>query len=568
MDKADYQLGITKVFFRAGKLAFLDALTGSEYKELAPDIANKVRVWLIKKRWRRHTIAVVAFLKLQRFLADLRLVREFLAAARFMTLMANRPMLSVKRARQIRIRNASIRMQARARALIFGARYHQLQWATRLVERTYRGHMARKRNGGRLAEIRTRRKEEEAARRQAAEEERKVRDKEEMERIREMARQGGGAPLSTQSAARYNSKNRPAKDSSSVAASTGSAPGSTVVLSDELESRLRKLEELANQVPGLRNRVAQLEDELAHTKQQLEKRGVVDKQDSSRALRERSRSMQPGAASSMQPAVAAANAGRARRQSTVGTGKSSWGMSVFDLLGISQAPGGQLAAAPSAAPPSTTKPRRESLSGRPQQVKLDKTPTETLSGLEVSIKQIGKHFAQAEVAGSTVKVEDLGNDRKNKDIAVLVRGQLCTALSRVLLHGFKSYKLIGRYHIWDFVQESCEATTKRLDGGAKSDAERTLLAAVVAINSHDGMANNPNIKFRSFVCCGLNDLLLHEWVRVLTVDKETMIKFYENWAFVNTSAEALPQLIDALQPLSTHVYDLSLDYELTRWDLH
>ena len=55
LDKNDYQLGITKVFFRAGKLAFLDELTGSEYKELAPDIANKVRqrsptLWLIKNR--------------------------------------------------------------------------------------------------------------------------------------------------------------------------------------------------------------------------------------------------------------------------------------------------------------------------------------------------------------------------------------------------------------------------------------------------------------------------------------------------------------------------------------
>ena len=55
LDKNDYQLGITKVFFRAGKLAFLDELTGSEYKELAPDIANKVRIWLIKNR-RSHAV--------------------------------------------------------------------------------------------------------------------------------------------------------------------------------------------------------------------------------------------------------------------------------------------------------------------------------------------------------------------------------------------------------------------------------------------------------------------------------------------------------------------------------
>ena len=75
LEKTDYQLGITKVFFRAGKLAFLDELTGSEYKELDPDIANRVRVWLVKKRWRRHTIAVVAHLRLTKVLHALRVVR-------------------------------------------------------------------------------------------------------------------------------------------------------------------------------------------------------------------------------------------------------------------------------------------------------------------------------------------------------------------------------------------------------------------------------------------------------------------------------------------------------------
>ena len=195
--------------------------------------------------------------------------------------------------------------------------------------------------------------------------------------------------------------------------------------------------------------------------------------------------------------------------------------------------------------------------------------SDALPVLLSAVKAIEKHFAQANAAGSTKSVETLGSDQKNKEIAVLVRGQLCTALSRVLLHGFKSFKLIGRYHIWDFVQESCEATQRRLGAGsAGGDAEKTLLAAVVDVNSHEGMANNPNIKFRSFVCCGLNHRLLHEWVRVLTVDKETMAKFYEQWAFVNSSPESLPQLMDSLRPLGSHVYELSLDYELSRWDLH
>lgn len=100
-----------QVFFRAGKLAFLDTLTSSEYKELAPDIVNKVRIWLIKKRWRRHTIAIVAYLRIKRMLADLRLLRQLYMSIYFMVLMASRPKLSLKRARQIRQRNAAVKIQ-------------------------------------------------------------------------------------------------------------------------------------------------------------------------------------------------------------------------------------------------------------------------------------------------------------------------------------------------------------------------------------------------------------------------------------------------------------------------
>ena len=118
------------------------------------------------------------------------------------------------------------------------------------------------------------------------------------------------------------------------------------------------------------------------------------------------------------------------------------------------------------------------------------------------------------------------------------------------------------------MQQSCDATAARKAGGGKlSDAEKSLTAAVEEVNSHEGMQNNPNIKFRSFVCCGLNNGLLHEWVRVLTEDEETMTKFYEAWAFVRATEGALTQIMDTLQPLGSYKYSLSLDYELTRWDL-
>jgi hypothetical protein len=40
-----------------------------------------------------------------------------------------------------------------------------------------------------------------------------------------------------------------------------------------------------------------------------------------------------------------------------------------------------------------------------------------------------------------------------------------------------------------------------------------MTGAVVEVNSSgvEGPANNPNIKFRSFLCSGLNHGLLHEW---------------------------------------------------------
>lgn len=118
------------------------------------------------------------------------------------------------------------------------------------------------------------------------------------------------------------------------------------------------------------------------------------------------------------------------------------------------------------------------------------------------------------------------------------------------------------------------------------------------VNDHEGMANNPNIKFRSFVCQGLNDRLLHGWVQVLTADEQTMVKFYETWAYVRASEVrrtraharaltrgapagcsrdmrarcpfpqgALNMVMSTLEPLKGMPFRLSLDYEITRWDL-
>ena len=90
----------------------------------------------------------------------------------------------------------------------------------------------------------------------------------------------------------------------------------------------------------------------------------------------------------------------------------------------------------------------------------------------------------------------------------------------------------------------------------------TYIKAVVRVNnSHEGMLNN--IKFRSFVCCGLNHGLLHVWVLLLlSSNNPALTKFYESWAFVNSGANAQTYLAEALLPLGHQLYRLTLDFEL------
>ena len=160
-------------------------------------------------------------------------------------------------------------------------------------------------------------------------------------------------------------------------------------------------------------------------------------------------------------------------------------------------------------------------------------------------------------------VDVLGDDQKNEKIAILVRGQLCAALLSVLLHGFKRHSLDGSAQIWDFVQQGCDATEKRLQGGKMPESEKLLLDAVFRVNnSHEGVAS-PSIKFRSFVCCGLNHGLLHVWILLLlSSNNPALTKFYESWAFVNSGANAQTYFAEALLPLGHQLYRLTLDFEL------
>jgi len=82
----DFQMGLTKVFFRAGKLQFLDELT-SNSKDTINNIVEKVRKWLAHKRWKQAIAAVHSLNRFGKIIVAIRSVRRFRRAARFMVRM-------------------------------------------------------------------------------------------------------------------------------------------------------------------------------------------------------------------------------------------------------------------------------------------------------------------------------------------------------------------------------------------------------------------------------------------------------------------------------------------------
>ena len=401
-----------------------------------------MRSWLIKKRWRRHTIAVVAALRLNRVLQSMRVRRRFANASCFMFLMANRPQLSLRRAREIHARNAALTLQKNGRMLVASvARQRQLA-SISTMQRHLRGYSVRSQNGGRLAEIRAKRKAEEQARRKAMAQ----REKTLAQTVRKEMQ------LAEQ---------RRAENATKMGSDVPSALGK------DLEGRLKKLEEqVAVEIPQLKEAVRRLRAELEATRSQLDVCGGTPP-----PLANGKSAMH----TTLQPAVGnPGNPARWRRTSGA-PNKGGWGF--LDLLGITQ--NGTTAAAPGAdGAKGCGGPN--SVMQRPHGAAALQPPSDALRGLHSAVSAIEEHFAQASAPGSSKTLDSLGNDQKNKEIAVLVRGQLCTALSRVLLHGFKSFKLIGRLHIWDFAEASCVATHERMrrTGGQYSHAEKTMTEAV------------------------------------------------------------------------------------------
>jgi hypothetical protein len=130
------------------------------------------------------------------------------------------------------------------------------------------------------------------------------------------------------------------------------------------------------------------------------------------------------------------------------------------------------------------------------------------------VAQIKTHMASKKAKGVT-----LGDDSTDPEIGKLVRQSFCDALVPILNYGFKSFKLFGKHHVWDFLEKLLDDQLEKSNDGSfsveKQSAKYNLCRAVAIIADIKLMEKNNDMRLRSFVCYGLNVQSLHRWMQVL-----------------------------------------------------
>uniref|UniRef100_A0AAY5EBP9 Small G protein signaling modulator 3 n=1 Tax=Electrophorus electricus TaxID=8005 RepID=A0AAY5EBP9_ELEEL len=172
-----------------------------------------------------------------------------------------------------------------------------------------------------------------------------------------------------------------------------------------------------------------------------------------------------------------------------------------------------------------------------------------------------------------------GDDSVTEAITDLVRGTLCPALKAIFQHGLKKPSILGGpCHPWLFIEEAASreverdfnsvysrlvlCKTYRLDEDGKVlTPEELLYRAVQSVNmSHDSAHAQMDVKFRSLICVGLNEQVLHLWLEVLCSSVNTVEKWYQPWSFLRSPGWV--QIKCELRVLSKFAFSLSQDCEL------
>ncbi|XP_019622367.1 PREDICTED: unconventional myosin-Va-like isoform X6 [Branchiostoma belcheri] len=145
-DPDKFQFGKTKIFFRAGQVAYMEKLRSDKLRACSIMIQKHIRGWLMKRRYQKlKQLALWLQQRTRGILARryLKWMRETKAA----TTIQKRFRGYLARSRYLKMRWTILRIQAWGRGKFARIRFLQLRYEVkaRLIQRAWRGYVARKR---------------------------------------------------------------------------------------------------------------------------------------------------------------------------------------------------------------------------------------------------------------------------------------------------------------------------------------------------------------------------------------------------------------------------------------
>ncbi|XP_010848118.1 PREDICTED: unconventional myosin-Vb [Bison bison bison] len=145
-DPDKFQFGRTKIFFRAGQVAYLEKLRADKFRAATIMIQKAVRGWLQKVKYRRLKGATLTLQRYCRGYLARRLAKHLRRTWAAVVLQKQYRMQRARRAYQ-RVRRAAVIIQAFARGMFVRRIFHQVlrEHKATVIQKHVRGWMARRR---------------------------------------------------------------------------------------------------------------------------------------------------------------------------------------------------------------------------------------------------------------------------------------------------------------------------------------------------------------------------------------------------------------------------------------
>uniref|UniRef100_A0ABM5EXU1 Unconventional myosin-Va isoform X1 n=1 Tax=Pogona vitticeps TaxID=103695 RepID=A0ABM5EXU1_9SAUR len=146
LDKDKYQFGKTKIFFRAGQVAYMEKIRADKLRAACIRIQKTIRGWLMRKKYLRMRKAAIT---IQRYVRgyQARCLATFLRRTKAATVIQKSQRMFAARKRYLRIRAATVVIQSYLRGCLARRKYQKMLWEHKatIIQKHVRGWLARRR---------------------------------------------------------------------------------------------------------------------------------------------------------------------------------------------------------------------------------------------------------------------------------------------------------------------------------------------------------------------------------------------------------------------------------------